>query len=99
MASTFLPRGLYGYRVNAVGLGAAAVVLFWIVIALFGSQFTPYPPGEIVDFDYFGPMSQQFWLGSDYLGRDMLSRILMGARYTVGISVAAVVIAVGVRAR
>lgn len=38
-------------------------------------------------------MSQQFWLGSDYLGRDMLSRILMGARYTVGISLVAVSIA------
>ena len=35
----------------------------------------------------------QFWLGTDYLGRDMLSRILAGARYTVGISLAAVVLA------
>ena len=54
---------------------------------------SPYPPGEIVDFDYFGPISGQFWLGTDYLGRDILSRILAGARYTVGISLAAVVIA------
>lgn len=92
MASSSLSRGLLGYRVNAVGLVASAVILFWLFIALFGGQFTPYPPGEIVDFDYFGPMSGQYWLGTDYLGRDMLSRILMGARYTVGISVAAVLI-------
>ncbi len=85
-------NGLFGYRVNAVGLTASAVILFWVFIALFGAQFTPYPPGEIVDFDYFGPISDKFWLGTDYLGRDMLSRILMGARYTVGISLAAVVI-------
>jgi peptide/nickel transport system permease protein len=39
-------------------------------------------------------MSAQFWLGTDYLGRDILSRILAGARYTVGISLAAVIIAV-----
>lgn len=84
--------GLFSYRVNAVGLVAGAVILFWVLIALFGSQFTPYPPGEIVDYDYFGPISDKFWLGTDYLGRDMLSRILMGARYTVGISLAAVVI-------
>jgi len=38
-------------------------------------------------------MRQGLWLGSDYLGRDMLSRVLMGARYTVGISLAAVSIA------
>jgi peptide/nickel transport system permease protein len=37
-------------------------------------------------------MSHQLWLGSDYLGRDMLSRVLMGARYTVGISLAAVML-------
>ena len=46
-----------------------------------------------VDFDYFSPISGQFWLGTDYLGRDIFSRILVGARYTVGISLAAVVLA------
>lgn len=86
------PRNL-GYRFNLVGMLALAVILFWACIALFGQMLAPYPVGEIVDYDYFGPMSQQFWLGSDYLGRDMLSRILMGARYTVGISLAAVAIA------
>lgn len=85
--------GLFGYRVNAVGMIAAAVVLFWALIAIFGPFLTPYPPGEIVDFDYFGPLSSQYWLGTDYLGRDILSRILMGARYTVGIALAAVLIA------
>jgi peptide/nickel transport system permease protein len=62
-------------------------------IAIFAPLVIPYPVGEIVDLDYFGPMSRELWLGSDYLGRDMLSRILMGARYTVGISLAAVTIA------
>ncbi len=84
--------GFFGYRVNAVGVIAAAIILFWALVAIFGSFFTPYPPGEIVDYDYFGPISAQYWLGTDYLGRDMLSRILMGARYTVGIALAAVLI-------
>ncbi len=83
------PRRL-GYRFNAVGMVSLAVIMIWALIALFGPNLTPYPPGEIVDFDYFGPMSGSYWLGTDYLGRDILSRILMGARYTVGISLAAV---------
>ncbi|MDR3517482.1 MAG: ABC transporter permease [Azospirillaceae bacterium] len=82
-----------GYRINLVGLIGFAVVLFWAVIALFAADLIPYSVGEIVDTDYFGPMHPGLWLGSDYLGRDMLSRILMGARYTVGISLAAVTIA------
>jgi peptide/nickel transport system permease protein len=81
------------YRMNFVGMLGLAVILLWAAIAILAPWLIPYPVGEIVDLDYFGPMSQQFWLGSDYLGRDMLSRILMGARYTVGISLVAVTIA------
>jgi peptide/nickel transport system permease protein len=83
----------FGYRINPVGLAAAAVVLFWAAVALFAPRLVPYSIGEIVDADYFGPISRELWLGSDYLGRDVFSRILMGARYTVGISLAAVAIA------
>ncbi|MBJ2152860.1 MAG: ABC transporter permease [Pseudorhodobacter sp.] len=93
MAMSFpTPRRL-GYRLNLVGMISAAVALTWAVIAVIAPWLTPYGPGEVVDFDYFGPISEQFWLGSDYLGRDMLSRILVGTRYTVGISLAAVLIA------
>lgn len=72
-----------------IGLG---VILAWALIAIFAPLLIPYPIGDIVDFDYFGPISAKFWLGTDYLGRDIFSRILMGARYTVGISLAAVYI-------
>lgn len=82
-----------GYRFNLVGLLGLAVILFWAFTAIFAPLLIPYPVGEIVDTDYFGPISQQFWMGSDYLGRDVFSRIVMGARYTVGISLAAVTIA------
>ncbi|MFT2214376.1 ABC transporter permease [Rhizobium giardinii] len=85
--------GGMGYRFNLVGMLALAVILLWALVAVFAHLLIPYPVGEIVDLDYFGPMSAQFWLGSDYLGRDIFSRIVMGARYTVGISVAAVAIA------
>ena len=86
------PRKL-GYRFNAVGIVALTVIFLWALIAVFAPLLTPYPIGEIVDFDYFGPVSSKFWMGTDYLGRDIFSRVLMGARYTVGISLAAVFIA------
>ncbi|WP_460452150.1 ABC transporter permease [Alsobacter sp. SYSU BS001988] len=81
------------YRVNPVGLLAFAVILFWSVVALLAPQLAPHGVGDMVDLDYFGPMSREFPMGTDYLGRDMLSRILLGTRYTVGISLAAVSIA------
>lgn len=78
---------------NWVGRIGLAVILFWALVAIAGPYLTPYPPGEIVDWDYFGPVSSQYWMGTDYLGRDIFSRIIMGARYTVGISLAAVTLA------
>ncbi len=83
-----------GYRINLVGLLGFSVIFIWAVIAILASDLIPHPVGDIVDSDFFGPMSRDLPLGSDYLGRDMLSRIIMGARYTVGISLAAVIIAV-----
>ena len=82
-----------GYRFNLVGLSALGIILAWAGVALFAPDIIPHSVGEIVDTDYFGPMSRELWFGSDYLGRDIFSRILMGARYTLGISLAAVSIA------
>ncbi|GJD53065.1 Glutathione transport system permease protein GsiD [Methylobacterium crusticola] len=87
------PRLRLGYAFDPIGVLGLAVVLAWGLVAVCAPLITPYPVGEIVDLDYFGPITGQFWLGTDYLGRDMLSRILMGARYTVGISLAAVSLA------
>ena len=88
-----LRRARFGYRVNVVGVASFLVILAWAFAAVFAPLIAPHPVGEIVDFDYFGPVSRQFPMGTDYLGRDMLSRILFGARYTVGISLAAVSLA------
>lgn len=86
-------RSFLGHSYNLVGVVASLVILAWTLIAIFAPIIIPHSIGDIVDDDYFGPMRQGLWFGSDYLGRDMLSRVLMGARYTVGISLAAVVIA------
>ncbi|MBO0144862.1 ABC transporter permease [Agrobacterium sp. Ap1] len=83
----------FSYSFSWIGMVGLAIIVFWAVIALAAPYIIPYPIGEIVDEDYFGPMSSKLLLGSDYLGRDMLSRLMMGARYTVGISLAAVCIA------
>jgi peptide/nickel transport system permease protein len=84
-------------RPARIKLGAAIgalIVLFWIAIALFGPWLAPHDVGAVVDIDVFGDFSRAFPLGTDYLGRDMLSRIILGTRYTIGIALAATVLAV-----
>jgi peptide/nickel transport system permease protein len=65
------------------------VVLFWVAVAVLGPLLSPYPVGAIVADDVFEGVSPRHLLGSDYLGRDVLSRMLSGARYTVGLALAA----------
>jgi len=73
-----------------VGLG---LVIFWVATAVFGPFLAPYEVGAIVAPDVFEGFSASHLLGSDYLGRDVLSRVLSGARYTVGLALAAAVLA------
>jgi peptide/nickel transport system permease protein len=68
-------------------------VAFWLVTAVAGPWLAPYPEGRVVSEDDLAPISVAFPMGTDYLGRDMLSRVLVGARYTIGISLAATVLA------
>lgn len=71
-----------------------ATVLFWAGAAVFGpsllSQTGAADGGEV-----FAPISAAHWLGTDYLGRDMLARVVEGARYTVGVAFVATVLASG----
>ncbi len=69
------------------------MVLFWVAVALVGPLIAPHAPGAVVSNKVFGPMSLRFPMGTDYLGRDMLSRVIFGAQYTVGLALAAAVMA------
>ncbi|KIC13392.1 ABC transporter permease [Leisingera sp. ANG-Vp] len=53
------------------------------VIGAFAPWIAPYGEGEILTNDSFLPPNSQMWLGSDYLGRDVLSRLIYGVRITL----------------
>ena len=72
-----------------------AITLFWLAMTFVGPLIAPYDASAIQDADLFEGMSRSHPLGIDYLGRDMLSRILSGARYTVGIALIATFLSVG----
>jgi len=72
---------------------AFAFVGFWLLLALAGPWLAPHPVGAFVDQDVFSGLSSRFWLGSDYLGRDVLSRLLYGTRYTVVLGLGAALLA------
>ena len=61
------------------------VIAVYVFVAFFAPVLTPYGETDIVGGE-FEPWGEEFVLGTDNLGRDMLTRLLYGARNTVGIA-------------
>jgi peptide/nickel transport system permease protein len=87
-------RGLLGGWSRAGKLGLA-VLAFWVAVALGALFLQTSSMGEMSDAGVFQAMSFQHWLGTDYLGRDMLIRIVAGTPYTIGVALVATVLACG----
>ncbi|NHO32633.1 ABC transporter permease [Acetobacter fallax] len=60
-----------------------ALILFWLLLAVLGPLLAPFAPGEVVSRTVFAPISAHHLLGTDYLGRDVLTRLLCGTSSTV----------------
>ncbi|SBW26672.1 ABC transporter [Candidatus Protofrankia californiensis] len=75
--------GRFGAALSSIVVAAAAVSLVW----------TPYDPTRVDPDASWLPISGQHWFGTDKLGRDLFSQILVGARVTVFAAVAATAVA------
>ena len=60
-------------------------ILFYAFVAIFGPFLTPYGESEVVGAEY-EEWGVNFIMGTDNLGRDMLTRLVYGARNTIGIA-------------
>ncbi len=66
------------------------VVFTYIIAAIFAPVIAPYGEAEVISSAY-APADENMLLGADQLGRDMFSRIVYGARNTVGLALAATI--------
>ena len=91
-------------RLSWVGKVSVAIVVLWILLAFFGPLIAPWAESHFIEEDADGNYfldpsfmlpnaSVNSYLGTDYLGRDVLSRVIWGARTTIGISFAATLLA------
>ena len=60
----------------------AVVLTAWGIVALLGARVAPYDPTETVDLARQAP-SAAFWFGTDLLGRDVFSRVLVGSQISL----------------
>jgi peptide/nickel transport system permease protein len=96
--TTGLRRYLDGRRVQAflhdrVGMTAAIFLLLVALIAIFAGKVAPYDPVQTDLSAIFRGISRQHLLGTDELGRDVLSRVIFGTRVSVVVGLLSVSVA------
>ncbi len=98
MARPALRRSVFWrqFRKNQLAVCGGAVVLVMTLAALFASALAPYDPGAYDVTQILMPPGLAHWLGTDQIGRDVLSRMLYGARISMAVGFVSVGIAVGV---
>lgn len=101
-ADSLFRRNLRDFRSNRLAMASVIVVLIFVIMAVAAPLIAPQDPNET---DLFRRLQPPAWieggewafvLGCDGLGRDIFSRIIYGARISIFIGVAVIVLATGV---
>jgi peptide/nickel transport system permease protein len=90
--AVFWPR----FKRNPMAMAGAGVVAALFLISLLAPLIAPWEPNTINAWSVLSPPSWQHWFGTDELGRDVLSRIIYGARISLKVGFVAVGIAVSI---
>jgi peptide/nickel transport system permease protein len=76
-----------------LGLAGAAIILLWGAVALLAPRIAPHPPLAVDVLARLKPPSGEHPFGTDSLGRDVLSRVLVGARVSIPAGLVVVLLA------
>jgi ABC-type dipeptide/oligopeptide/nickel transport system permease subunit len=79
-ASGFLRRFLKDWTA-VVGM---TIVALFALVAIAAPVVAPHDPAQVNASAILAPSSSEHWLGADNLGRDILSRLIHGARWSLG---------------
>src|SRR5216683_2391704 len=88
--SDWLRSAAYFLRRNPRMVIGGLIVLGWVVAAAFAPWVAPYDPIKVNVTDSLQSPNLQHWLGTDDLGRDVLSRVIWGARVSLRVGLISV---------
>ena len=78
---------ILGHKPTVTAWIGMAIIVVNLLVAIFGPAFAPYSESQTVGSTWDEP-SVQMLLGADQIGRDMLTRLIYGARMTIGVALA-----------
>ncbi|MFD2172588.1 ABC transporter permease [Rhodobacter lacus] len=85
--ASFLRDTLRAFRKNRMAMVGLAFVVLLVLGAIFAPWVSPHDPYRVALDEQLLPMSHTYWLGTDNFGRDVLTRILYGARISLMVGI------------
>jgi len=83
-------------RKDPLGMAGFVLVSLLLLLTLLAPWLAPYDPFEIDVHDRLSPPSTLHWLGTDQLGRDILSRVLYGGQVALKVSLVAISVSMAI---
>ena len=83
-------------RKDPLGLTGLVIVVVVLLASIFAAQLAPHDPLEVDVYNRLQSPTWQHWLGTDQLGRDILSRILFGGRIALKVALVAISVSLSV---
>lgn len=94
VSSTFIHRSVwqafwFRFRHNRRAMIALGFIILEILMAVFAPTIAPYPPDKIHYEALWSLPTKEHWMGTDDLGRDVLSRLIYGGRVSIAVGILA----------
>lgn len=92
----FFTESFVRLKRDPLGMMGLIIVVMILLAAIFASIISPYDPLEVNVYNRLASPTWQHWLGTDQLGRDVLSRVLYGGRVALKVSLIAISVSMSV---
>jgi peptide/nickel transport system permease protein len=89
-------RTFNGLKKDPLGMAGFILVCIILLLTIFAAWLAPYDPLEVNVYNRLASPSAQHWLGTDQLGRDVLSRVLYGGQVALKVSLLAISVSMAI---
>ena len=91
-----ITRTFNGLKKDPLGMTGFVLVSLILLLTVFAAWLAPYDPLEVNVYDRLSSPSTAHWLGTDQLGRDVLSRVLFGGQVALKVSLVAISVSLSI---
>ena len=92
----FIAETITGLRKDPLGMTGLVIIVLMLLLAIFAPVLAPHDPLEVDVYNRLASPTWQYWLGTDQLGRDVLSRVLYGGRVALKVALIAISVSMAI---